>query len=87
LSGLDVSGLAQLRKIYCSTNKLTSDKLKIDGVSNLEEFFGLRNHLSDFRLLLLSLNPEKLTNLRIGDNNFAREDLTFFSGFTKLKEL
>jgi len=87
LTGLDVSGLTQLREIYCSKNKLTSDKLKIDGVNNLEKFSCYKNHLSDLHLLLFFLNPERLTNLDIRNNNFTKQDLTIFSRFTNLQEL
>jgi len=61
--------------------------LKINGASNLEKFSCIQNCLSNLHLLLSFLNPKKLTNLRIGDNNFAEKDLKVFSEFTKLESL
>lgn len=47
----------------------------------------MKNNLSDLRSLLLFLNPEKLTDLKISDNNFIGENLSVFNDFVNLRTL
>ncbi|CAI2185611.1 5226_t:CDS:2 [Funneliformis geosporum] len=83
LSGiLDLSDFTSLKGLYCSYNKLTS--LNVSNCSYLTELYCDDNLLTNLTL------PNNLTNLKrlkLSNNNFPSQDLSFLAGAINLEEL
>ncbi|CAI2180881.1 20219_t:CDS:2 [Funneliformis geosporum] len=83
LSGiLDLSDFISLKGLYCSYNKLTS--LNVSNCSHLTELYCDDNLLTNLTL------PNNLTNLKrlkLSNNNFPSQDLSFLAGAINLEEL
>nr|CAG8653365.1 2898_t:CDS:2 [Entrophospora candida] len=85
LTSLKLNNLVKLETIICSNNQLVN--LEISGSNNLEYLDGKINHLNDLNSLLSNLNPPKLKQLYLRDNNFLSSDLTPLCKFTNLEHL
>jgi Leucine-rich repeat (LRR) protein len=87
----DLEGKIELRNFFnlkilnCSDNKLTD--LKLNDCRELTELICYLTPLTSTDFLLTLPNPEKLTILDLGDNNFAEQDLGFLQRFTGLEKL
>jgi Leucine-rich repeat (LRR) protein len=58
----------------------------VNNLAMLEELNCCGNYLTDLNFLN-NLNPEKLTNLSLRNNNFPEQDLSVFSKFINLEGL
>jgi len=85
LTSLKLNNLTKLESVICSNNQFTS--LGISSLNNLEYLDAKINQLTNINLLLSNLNPTKLRQLYLRDNNFSENDLTLLSKFTNLEHL
>src|SRR6185503_19500447 len=83
LTKLDIRHCHKLVAIKCSKNKLTS--LNITDCSLLNRLNCSNNLLTDFNFK--SLNPNKLIELNLKNNDFSARDLACFRQFTNLTKL
>jgi len=86
---LNLNGFDKLKELDCSYNQIT--KLILTNLARLESFSCNDNLIEEFDFN--SLDPEKLTNLNLKNNNLSGQsdkkdiDISIFSKFTKLKQL
>ncbi|CAG8472808.1 2988_t:CDS:2 [Ambispora gerdemannii] len=83
LTNLNLSQCTKLKKLKCDYNQLT--ELDLVGLEELEEINCSNNYLPD--LIYFPSNPNKLIFLDVSNNNFPKQDLSFFSQFTSLNYL
>jgi len=86
---LDLSGFSELEELEIDGTELGSPLTKIilKGCANLEELHLWYNNLTDLDFLNDLPHPEKLKELIIPSNNFAKSDLRIFEKFINLKKL
>jgi Leucine-rich repeat (LRR) protein len=82
---LDLRDFKKLREIYFPNHQLT--KIDLNNFSQIEKINCPNNKLIDINSLLSNLNPEKLKELDLSNNNFSESDLTSLSKFVNLEVL
>jgi Leucine-rich repeat (LRR) protein len=85
LTALKLSNLVKLETVFCFKNQLTN--LETNGLNNLECLNSKINNLSNLNSLLSNLDPTKLKQLYLRNNNFSESNLTPLSKFTNLEYL
>jgi Leucine-rich repeat (LRR) protein len=83
-TNLDISGCAKLEELDCSFNSLTS--LTLPNLREIRRFSCSDNYLKDIKILGC-LSVDKLISLNIANNDFLKQNLSFFSQFINLKLL
>jgi Leucine-rich repeat (LRR) protein len=73
LTALKLNNLSRLWSLSCINNLLTN--LETEGLDSLALLYCFENYLTDINSLLLGLNPKKIVEIRISDNNFSDSDL------------
>ncbi|MCE8159264.1 MAG: protein kinase [Candidatus Moeniiplasma glomeromycotorum] len=81
---LNLSDFTNLTELNCILNQLT--ELNFNALIHLKNLYCRNNYLTKLDFLN-NLNPEKLTNLSIRNNNLPKQDLTVFSRFINLESL
>ncbi|CAG8592538.1 36329_t:CDS:2, partial [Racocetra persica] len=82
LTKLDLTNLPKLEELICSDNRLTS--LDLTNLNRLKLLLCRDNQLTKINY---PLNPKKLTELSIRNNNLVEHDLSIFSRFINLEKL
>jgi len=80
---LDLINLTKLEEVVCNINQLT--EIKLGNLTQLRKLFCRNNCLTDIDYSVL--NPERLNELSIRNNNLLEKNISIFSKFTKLKSL
>jgi Leucine-rich repeat (LRR) protein len=83
LTELDLSNFSNLKDVRCGYNKLS--KLKLSKSTQLERLECDNNQLVVFEYS--NLNPKRLTQLNMSDNNLMEQDLSVFSELINLEFL
>ncbi|RIA82838.1 kinase-like domain-containing protein [Glomus cerebriforme] len=79
---LNLSDFVNLKRLNCSSNKLTS--LNLSNCSQLEEIDCSNNQLIN---LILPSIPTNIKELNLSSNNFPLQDLSFLTSCTNLERL
>jgi|SRR6185436_3599517 len=82
---LDLREFADLEKLFCYYNQLAS--LDVSGCSALTTLNCHSNQLTSINFLNQLPHPEKLTMLRVYNNNIQPTDIALFSKFVNLEVL